>query len=118
MLYSVCFQTKLSKCTAAKAKSQDVSLFQSTGSYDSVSSYDSYNQRLGLGPNAHDDLKSCNGTGPANGTGTSQRQPGPPGPPGHDPYRFTRSTQQPISPKPSLDPPLKPAKPPDYPKYR
>uniref|UniRef100_A0A1B6GRS7 Tight junction protein ZO-1 n=2 Tax=Proconiini TaxID=565685 RepID=A0A1B6GRS7_9HEMI len=79
----------------------------STGSYDSVSSFDSYNQRLGLGPNAHDDLKSCNGT--SNGT---QR------PSGHDPYRFTRSTQQPIQAKPSLDPPAKPAKPPDYPKYR
>ncbi|KAG8296117.1 Tight junction protein ZO-2 [Homalodisca vitripennis] len=79
----------------------------STGSYDSVSSFDSYNQRLGLGPNAHDDLKSCNGT--SNGT---QR------PSGHDPYRFTRSTQQPIQAKPPVDPPAKPAKPPDYPKYR
>nr|XP_024216154.1 tight junction protein ZO-1-like isoform X2 [Halyomorpha halys] len=73
-------------------------------SYDSVSSYDSYNQRLGsLGPNAHDDLKSCNG-GPAS----------PQRPVGHDPYRFTRSTQQPIK---ALDSPSK-IKPPDFPKYR
>lgn len=68
-------------------------------SYDSVSSYDSYNNRLG--PNAHDDLK-C-GTG--NGTGVSPRN--------HDPYRFTRSTAQPISSKNE-----KSSKPPDYNKYR
>ncbi|KAL1129730.1 hypothetical protein AAG570_012674 [Ranatra chinensis] len=74
-----------------------------TSSYDSVSSYDSYHQRLGLGPNAHDDLKSCNG-GPASPQRTT----------GHDPYRFTRSTQQPIK---SLDSPSK-SKPSDYPKYR
>ncbi|XP_054258978.1 tight junction protein ZO-1-like isoform X4 [Macrosteles quadrilineatus] len=78
----------------------------STGSYDSVSSFDSYNQRLGLGPNAHDDLKSCNGT-----TNSNQRTSS------HDPYRFTRSTQQPIQAKP-LESPAKPTKPPDYPKYR
>ncbi|XP_024082403.1 tight junction protein ZO-1-like [Cimex lectularius] len=73
-----------------------------SNSYDSVSSYDSYNnQRLGLGPNAHDDLKSCNG-----GPGSPQRQVA------HDPYRFTRSTQQPIKDSPSK------IKPPDYPKYR
>ncbi|XP_075223249.1 tight junction protein ZO-3-like isoform X2 [Lycorma delicatula] len=78
-------------------------------SYDSVSSFDSYNQRLGLGPNAHDDLKSCNGNVPQRSATTS-----------HDPYRFTRSTQQPIksNPGPLLDPPAKPVKPPDYPKYR
>ncbi|KAL0269988.1 UNVERIFIED_CONTAM: hypothetical protein PYX00_007550 [Menopon gallinae] len=44
-------------------------------SYDSMSSYDSYNNRFG--PNAHDDLKSS-------------------GPRSHDPYRFTRSTAQPV----------------------
>jgi len=68
-------------------------------SYDSVSSYDSYNNRLG--PNAHDDLK-C---GTNNGTGISPRN--------HDPYRFTRSTAQPISSKNE-----KSNKPPDYNKYR
>jgi tight junction protein 1 len=68
-------------------------------SYDSVSSYDSYNNRLG--PNAHDDLK-C---GTSNGTGVSPRN--------HDPYRFTRSTAQPIGNKNE-----KPNKPPDYNKYR
>ena len=68
-------------------------------SYDSVSSYDSYNNRLG--PNAHDDLK-C---GTNNGTGVSPRN--------HDPYRFTRSTAQPISSKNE-----KSSKPPDYNKYR
>ncbi|KAJ4436603.1 hypothetical protein ANN_16636, partial [Periplaneta americana] len=70
-----------------------------TSSYDSVSSYDSYNNRLG--PNAHDDLK-C---GTSNGTGVSPRN--------HDPYRFTRSTAQPIGNKNE-----KPSKPPDYNKYR
>ncbi|KAK2580177.1 hypothetical protein KPH14_012445 [Odynerus spinipes] len=64
-----------------------------TGSYDSMSSYDSYNNTNGnpsyggvnlnastnrLGPNVPDDLKS----------GMSARA--------HDPYRFTRSTAQPI----------------------
>jgi tight junction protein 1 len=68
-------------------------------SYDSVSSYDSYNNRLG--PNAHDDLK-C---GTSNGTRVSPRN--------HDPYRFTRSTAQPIGSKNE-----KPSKPPDYNKYR
>jgi len=74
-------------------------------SYDSVSSYESYNQRLGLGPNAHDDLKSCNGvpTSPQRPVGSN-----------HDPYRFTRSTQQPIKPQ---DSPTK-SKPPDYSKFR
>ncbi|GFG33860.1 hypothetical protein Cfor_12812, partial [Coptotermes formosanus] len=70
-----------------------------TNSYDSVSSYDSYNNRLG--PNAHDDLK-C---GTSNGTGLSPRN--------HDPYRFTRSTAQPISSKSE-----KSSRPPDYSKYR
>ncbi|XP_036148879.1 tight junction protein ZO-2 isoform X2 [Monomorium pharaonis] len=66
------------------------------GSYDSMSSYDSYNNTNGnannygmanlntstgrLGPNVPDDLKSSNIT-----TRT------------HDPYRFTRSTAQPVS---------------------
>ncbi|XP_076226057.1 zonula occludens-like protein polychaetoid isoform X2 [Nomia melanderi] len=64
------------------------------GSYDSVSSYDSYNNTNGnasygtpglntstgrLGPNVPDDLKTSGG--PARS---------------HDPYRFTRSTAQPI----------------------
>ncbi|XP_015112181.1 tight junction protein ZO-1 isoform X1 [Diachasma alloeum] len=68
-----------------------------TGSYDSMSSYDSYNNTNGnatytatgintssgrLGPNVPDDLK----TGSMPGT---QRA--------HDPYRFTRSTAQPIN---------------------
>lgn len=63
------------------------------GSYDSMSSYDSYNNTNGnnsygtpglntstgrLGPNVPDDLKSSAPTRP------------------HDPYRFTRSTAQPI----------------------
>ncbi|XP_049776223.1 tight junction protein ZO-1 isoform X4 [Schistocerca cancellata] len=69
-------------------------------SYDSVSSYDSYSNRLG--PNAHDDLK-CSTNG------------GPLSPRNHDPYRFTRSTAQPI--KVSNTEP-KPNKPPDYSKYR
>ncbi|PSN46430.1 hypothetical protein C0J52_15366 [Blattella germanica] len=73
-----------------------------TSSYDSVSSYDSYNNRLG--PNAHDDLK-C---GTSNGTGGA-----PLSPRNHDPYRFTRSTAQPINNKNE-----KPNKPPDYNKYR
>ncbi|CAB0005544.1 unnamed protein product, partial [Nesidiocoris tenuis] len=77
---------------------------KASSSYDSVSSYDSYNQRLGLGPNAHDDLKSCNG-----GPGSPQRQGQT-----HDPYRFTRSTQQPVK---ALDSPSK-LKPADYPKFR
>ncbi|KAK7793631.1 hypothetical protein R5R35_004861 [Gryllus longicercus] len=69
-----------------------------TSSYDSVSSYESYNNRLG--PNAHDDLK-CG----SNGVPLSPRN--------HDPYRFTRSTAQPIS---NMEP--KPNKHPDYGKYR
>lgn len=76
-------------------------------SYDSVSSYESYQQRLGLGPNAHDDLKSCNGSGSGGGGTGSQR--------GHDPYRFTRSTQQPLNK--ALDSPMKQQSS-DYPKYR
>lgn len=68
-------------------------------SFDSVSSYDSYNNRLG--PNAHDDLK-C---GTNNGTGVSPRN--------HDPYRFTRSTAQPIANKNE-----KANKLPDFNKYR
>ncbi|XP_072152652.1 tight junction protein ZO-3 isoform X3 [Bemisia tabaci] len=93
---------------------------KTTSSYDSVSSYDSYGQRIGppngnLGPNAHDDLKSCNGD-----ARTPPRS-------AHDPYRFTRSTQQPIKANgingvngvgPPLDVPHKPNKPTDYPKYR
>ncbi|XP_034234792.1 tight junction protein ZO-1-like isoform X3 [Thrips palmi] len=75
-----------------------------TSSYDSVSSYDSYNNRVTLGQNSHDDLKQCNG--------------GPASPRNHDPYRFTRSTAQPIgSRQNSVDPP-KANKPPDYSKYR
>ncbi|XP_063980118.1 tight junction protein ZO-1-like isoform X2 [Diachasmimorpha longicaudata] len=68
-----------------------------TGSYDSMSSYDSYNNTNGnapytatsintssgrLGPNVPDDLKTGSMPG-------SQRP--------HDPYRFTRSTAQPIN---------------------
>lgn len=48
-----------------------------------MSSYDSYNNRFG--PNAHDDLKS---SGPRSHD---------PSPRSHDPYRFTRSTAQPVS---------------------
>lgn len=48
-----------------------------------MSSYDSYNNRFG--PNAHDDLKS---SGPRSHD---------PSPRSHDPYRFTRSTAQPLS---------------------
>ncbi|XP_047369131.1 tight junction protein ZO-2 isoform X2 [Vespa velutina] len=67
-----------------------------TGSYDSMSSYDSYNNNTNgnssyagvnlntstnrLGPNVPDDLKS---------SGMSARA--------HDPYRFTRSTAQPVA---------------------
>ncbi|XP_063232156.1 LOW QUALITY PROTEIN: tight junction protein ZO-1 [Bacillus rossius redtenbacheri] len=84
-------------------------------SYDSVSSYDSYNNRLG--PNAHDDLK-CN----SNGNGGA-----PTSPRNHDPYRFTRSTAQPIKAGSSLNLESsssgggssgKPSKPPDYNKFR
>nr|CAD7594071.1 unnamed protein product [Timema genevievae] len=73
-------------------------------SYDSVSSYDSFNNRLG--PNAHDDLK-CG----SNGQPLSPRN--------HDPYRFTRSTAQPIKSN-SMESThnAKPSKPPDYSKYR
>ncbi|XP_046396264.1 tight junction protein ZO-1 isoform X4 [Ischnura elegans] len=56
--------------------------------HDSMSSsYDSFNR---IGPNAHDDLKSGNGTtnGAPSSMGSMQRL--------HDPYRFTRSTAQPI----------------------
>ncbi|XP_076666859.1 zonula occludens-like protein polychaetoid isoform X1 [Andrena cerasifolii] len=78
------------------------------GSYDSMSSYDSYNNTNGnasygaqglststsrLGPNVPDDLKS---------SGVPARS--------HDPYRFTRSTAQPI---PSHDPQTRT----DYAKY-
>ncbi|XP_076382260.1 zonula occludens-like protein polychaetoid isoform X2 [Megalopta genalis] len=78
------------------------------GSYDSVSSYDSYNNTNGnasygtpglntstsrLGPNVPDDLK---------GSGAPARS--------HDPYRFTRSTAQPI---PNHDPQTRT----DYAKY-
>lgn len=75
-------------------------------SYDSVSSYDSYGVRMTNGgsngsanlssaalcSNSQDDLKS-------GGNNTLGRH--------HDPYRFTRSTQQPVDTKMS-----------DYPKYR
>ncbi|XP_065220947.1 tight junction protein ZO-2 isoform X3 [Planococcus citri] len=64
-----------------------------TNSYDSVSSYDSYNQRSMS--NIHDDLKTY-----------SDREP----------YRYTRSTQQPI--KHSNSDAHRPSKPPDYPHYR
>ncbi|XP_051169502.1 tight junction protein ZO-2 isoform X4 [Leptopilina boulardi] len=78
-----------------------------SGSYDSVSSYDSYNTNGNtlypmpglntstgrLGPNVPDDLKS----------GLSVSKP-------HDPYRFTRSTAQPI---PAQDPQIRT----DYAKY-
>ncbi|XP_033210026.1 tight junction protein ZO-2 isoform X3 [Belonocnema kinseyi] len=79
-----------------------------SGSYDSMSSYDSYNNTNGntvypmpglntstgrLGPNVPDDLKS----------GLSVSKP-------HDPYRFTRSTAQPI---PAQDPQIRT----DYAKY-
>ncbi|KAF4524505.1 hypothetical protein B566_EDAN011516, partial [Ephemera danica] len=63
---------------------QHPSALKTQSSYDSVSSYDSFNR---LGPNAHDDLKSSNNGG----------SPQPPtSPRNHDPYRFTRSTAQPI----------------------
>ncbi|XP_065338981.1 tight junction protein ZO-1-like isoform X6 [Cloeon dipterum] len=52
-------------------------------SYDSVSSYDSFNR---IGPNAHEEMKSNNNGGDT--TPTSPRS--------HDPYRFTRSTAQPV----------------------
>jgi len=70
-------------------------LLHTQGSYDSMSSYDSYNNTNGnanygmanlntstgrLGPNVPDDLKSSNVPARA-----------------HDPYRFTRSTAQPVS---------------------
>lgn len=78
-----------------------------------MSSYESYNQRLGLGPNAHDDLKSSSTASPQRPAAGSMS---------HDPYRFTRSTQQPIQTRPNtglpVEPPTKPIKPPDYPKYR
>lgn len=60
-----------------------VFLQQNSNSYDSMSSYDSYNNRFG--PNAHDDLKS---SGPRSHD---------PSPRSHDPYRFTRSTAQPLT---------------------
>ncbi|XP_049776224.1 tight junction protein ZO-1 isoform X5 [Schistocerca cancellata] len=83
-----------------KQQNSPVWMSESKSSYDSVSSYDSYSNRLG--PNAHDDLK-CSTNG------------GPLSPRNHDPYRFTRSTAQPI--KVSNTEP-KPNKPPDYSKYR
>ncbi|KAK6635505.1 hypothetical protein RUM44_000757 [Polyplax serrata] len=55
---------------------------QNSNSYDSMSSYDSYNNRFG--PNAHDDLKS------------NVPRSHDPSPRSHDPYRFTRSTAQPL----------------------
>lgn len=79
------------------------------GSYDSMSSYESYNNTNGntnygmaslntssgrLGPNVPDDLKT-----------------GIPSTRSHDPYRFTRSTAQPI---PNHDAPTRT----DYAKYR
>lgn len=80
-----------------------IQLYDMHNSYDSVSSYDSYGVRMNggsnggsanlsttLASNSQDDLKSG---------GTLGRH--------HDPYRFTRSTQQPVD-----------AKMPDYPKYR
>ncbi|XP_066585320.1 tight junction protein ZO-3 [Prorops nasuta] len=80
-----------------------------SGSYDSMSSYDSYNNANGntnygavnlnistgrLGPNIPDDMKSIN----------------VPAARAHDPYRFTRSTAQPI---PAQDPQTRT----DYAKY-
>ncbi|KAL5235807.1 hypothetical protein ACI65C_003217 [Semiaphis heraclei] len=79
-------------------------LYDMHNSYDSVSSYDSYGVRMNGGSNgsanlnttlcsnSQDDLK----TGSNNTLGRH-----------HDPYRFTRSTQQPVDTKIS-----------DYPKYR
>lgn len=79
-------------------------LYDMQSSYDSVSSYDSYGIRMNggsngsanvsaiLGSNSQDDLK-------AGSNNTLGRH--------HDPYRFTRSTQQPVDAKIS-----------DYPKYR
>ncbi|KAK9497309.1 hypothetical protein O3M35_004651 [Rhynocoris fuscipes] len=78
-------------------------------SYDSVSSYESYQQRIGLGPNAHDDLKSCNGSATAVITSPANHR-------SHDPYRFTRSTQQPINK--ALESPIKQQHSAEYAKYR
>ncbi|XP_059472548.1 tight junction protein ZO-1 isoform X4 [Neocloeon triangulifer] len=63
-------------------RGQHPSNLKTQSSYDSVSSYDSFNR---IGSNAHDDLKSSN-----NGETT------PTSPRSHDPYRFTRSTAQPV----------------------
>lgn len=79
-------------------------IYEMQNSYDSVSSYDSYGVRMNGGSNgsanlsttlctnSQDDLKT-------GGNNTLGRH--------HDPYRFTRSTQQPVNTKMS-----------DYPKYR
>lgn len=68
-----------------------------------MSSYDSYNNRFG--PNAHDDLKS---SGPRSHD---------PSPRSHDPYRFTRSTAQPVS-KDGLNPNSLKHQNADYQKFR
>ena len=67
------------------------------GNYDSGSSYDSY-QRFS---NMHDDMKASRSLPPAQ---DGRGEPGYGGRP-HDPYRFTRSTAQPLhSPERELPP--------------
>lgn len=79
-------------------------------SYDSVSSYDSYNQRSF--PNIHDDLKTYSSDRVGTRDRDRERERN-----AHDPYRFTRSTQQPI--KHASDPTSKTSsKQSDYPLYR
>lgn len=82
-----------------------VNLFQQQNSYDSVSSYDSYNQRSLS--NILDDLKTYNDRERIPNRDRAV----------HDPYRFTRSTQQPIKHSNS-DVHAKPSKASDYPLYR
>lgn len=73
-------------------------------SYDSVSSYDSYGVRMNNGSNGSANLSTtlCSNS-------QDDLKPGSNNTLGrhHDPYRFTRSTQQPVDTKMS-----------DYPKYR
>ncbi|XP_025406853.1 tight junction protein ZO-2 isoform X3 [Sipha flava] len=79
-------------------------LYDMHNSYDSVSSYDSYGVRMNNGSNGSANLSTtlCSNS-------QDDLKPGSNNTLGrhHDPYRFTRSTQQPVDTKIS-----------DYPKYR
>ncbi|XP_043213913.1 tight junction protein ZO-1-like isoform X2 [Amphibalanus amphitrite] len=69
-----------------------------TNTYDSTSSYDSYNRFS----NMHDDLKAR--AMPTRDMSEPPLSPGGPSSRSHDPYRYTRSTAQPLSPAGDREP--------------